>query len=217
LETSDAEAPRECCNLVEHDSEKGGDDKRDNRWFDFEALDEDDDGDYDGEEKCLMICPVGHPNKDEKNTQAGTTGQVTIDSGAAVSVIPSKYTNMFPITPPPPGQEGKFYRAANGSEIPDLGQQNITFKTKGGGLRSMNFRVADVTKPLGAVSKICHKGNKVVFDVEGSYIEHKATGTRTALREERGVYVLDIELVRRSAASNDGNAVHASPFGRQGQ
>ena len=94
-----------------------------------------------------------------------------------------------------------------------LGQQ--TFKTKGGGMRSMSFRVADVTKPLGAVSKICHKGNKVVFDVEGSYIEHKATGTRTALREERGVYVLDIGLVHGSAANN-GSAVHASPFGRQG-
>ena len=76
-------------------------------------------------------------------------------------------------------------------------------------MRSMSFRVADVTKPLGAVSKICHKGNKVVFDVEGSYIEHKATGARTPLREERGVYVLDIEMV-------PGRAAHTSPLGRQG-
>ena len=120
---------------------------------------------------------------------------------------------MFPVTPPLPGQEGKFYRAANGSEIPDLGQQSITFKTKGGGLRSMNFRVAYVTKPLRTVSTICRKGNKVVFDVEGSYIEHKATGTRTALREERGLYVLAIELANGSPVNNE-STVNTSPFGR---
>ena len=46
----------------------------------------------------------------------------------------------------------------------------------------MNFRVADVTKPLGAVSQNCHKGNKVVFDVEGSYTKHKATPGRRSGR-----------------------------------
>ena len=56
----------------------------------------------------------------------------------------------------------------------------------------------------------------MVFDVEGSYIEHKATGTRTALREERGVYVLDIELANGSPV-NKGSPVNASPCGRQGQ
>jgi len=54
-----------------------------------------------------------------------------------------------------------------------------------------------------------------MFDLEGSYIEHKATGARTALREERGVYVLDIELANGSPVNN-GSAVHTSPFGRQG-
>ena len=55
----------------------------------------------------------------------------------------------------------------------------------------------------------------MVFDVEGSYIEHKATGARTALREKRGVYVLDIELANGSPV-NKGSAVHNSPFGKQG-
>jgi len=65
------------------------------------------------------------------------------------------------------------------------------------------------------VSKFCREGNRVAFDVEGSYIEHKATGTRTALREERGVYVLDTELANGSPVNN-GSTVNTSPFSRQG-
>ncbi len=36
----------------------------------------------------------------------------------------------------------------------------------------MKFQVADVTRALGSVKKICMAGNRVVFDEE-SYIENK--------------------------------------------
>eukprot|EP00974_Lingulodinium_polyedra_P028227 2724474-Lingulodinium_polyedra.AAC.1 len=58
----------------------------------------------------------------------------------------------------------------------------------------MKFQVAPVNKPLGSVRRIVQQGNKVVFsdDGEGSYIEHRATGQRTALTERNGVYVLNV-------------------------
>jgi hypothetical protein len=57
---------------------------------------------------------------------------------------------------------------------------------------SMQFHVADVTKPLAAAAKVVEKGNRVVLDARGSYIEHVASGERMQLYVKKGVYVFDI-------------------------
>ena len=61
-----------------------------------------------------------------------------------------------------------FYRVANRSKIKGLGGKKVTFKTKDGSTQSMSFIVADVTKALSSVSKICQRKNRVVFDEDGS-------------------------------------------------
>ena len=66
--------------------------------------------------------------------------------------------------------------------------------TREGQVRQMTFQVAKTHKALGSVSKICSNGNTVVFDDEGSYILNKATGEQTALRQENGVYLLDVSI-----------------------
>ena len=43
-----------------------------------------------------------------------------------------------------------------------------------------------------AVSKIVAHRNKVVFDESGSFIEKKRSRERLWMREENGVYVLDV-------------------------
>ena len=50
----------------------------------------------------------------------------------------------------------------------------------------------DATKALGSVSKIVANGNKVVFDESGSFIENKRSRERLWMREDNGVYVLDV-------------------------
>ena len=60
---------------------------------------------------------------------------------------------------------------------------------------TMAFQVAGVSKALGAVSRIVGNGNRVVFDHPnegGSYIENKTTGKKTPLRQNNGVYYLDV-------------------------
>ena len=57
---------------------------------------------------------------------------------------------------------------------------------------SVDFEVANITRPLGSVSKLVRKHNRVVFDDDGSYIENKASGEKVPLREEQGLYFLDI-------------------------
>ena len=55
----------------------------------------------------------------------------------------------------------------------------------------MNCHVTDVHKPLAAVSKIVEKGNQVVFDKGGSYIENLNSGKRIYMQLEKGTYVID--------------------------
>ena len=51
-----------------------------------------------------------------------------------------------------------------------------------------------------SVSKVVNKGNRVVFDEEGSYIEDKTTSEVTWMRQAGGMYYLDLWVSRRSSA-----------------
>lgn len=68
----------------------------------------------------------------------------------------------------------------------------------------MGFLIAEVMKPLVSVSQICARGNRVVFDGANSFIEHKATGAKTRLRESKGVYVIDVKPVDKTDCSSLG-------------
>ena len=86
--------------------------------------------------------------------------------------------------------------------------------THDGGIRAMNLQVVDVRKPLGSVSRICAAGHRVVFDDEGSYIEHKTSGEINWLREEGGNYMLDVWVVPRDLL-NTGNENRSSFHGQR--
>ena len=53
----------------------------------------------------------------------------------------------------------------------------------------------DPKKYLASVSRINQAGHRVVFDdpESGSYIENKTTGAKTWLRQESGVFYLDLD------------------------
>ena len=57
----------------------------------------------------------------------------------------------------------------------------------------MKFHVTDTTKPLAAAMSVVKMGNRVVLDMDGSYIENKATGERIVLEEEGGTYAFAVD------------------------
>eukprot|EP00969_Alexandrium_andersonii_P000119 5376-Alexandrium_andersonii.AAC.2 len=60
----------------------------------------------------------------------------------------------------------------------------------------MEVQIADVKKPLASVRRICQAGNRVVFDEQGSYIEHKHTGMRTRIDQDDQGYAVALWLPR---------------------
>ncbi len=62
------------------------------------------------------------------------------------------------------------------------------------------FQVADVTRPLCSVTKICDRGNRVIFDNKGGYIENLATGVQTRFCRQNNVYVMEMYLEEEMAA-----------------
>ena len=65
-----------------------------------------------------------------------------------------------------------------------------------------------MAKPLASVMKMVKEGHTVVFDSQGSYVYHKYTGEVNALREEEGIYVMDVWVPPPEVAKSMG-------FGRQ--
>ena len=139
-------------------------------------------------------------------------GGITIDSGAAESVMPTEMCPNYPQIEGPQKQMGVYYVAANGDEMHNEGEKQLQLTTAEGAHRGMTFQLTNVNKVLGSVSRLCQAGQSVVFNPpghpDGSYIVDLHSGTTTPLREENGVYKLDawVNPYRHDAAG----------FGRQG-
>jgi len=117
---------------------------------------------------------------------------VTMDSGAAATVAPrgTSIAKLGPVT----RENCKNFRVANGSRIPNLGEQFISGKTSNG--RDIKFRaqVADVTKPLASVHEMVESGCTVVFGKDRSYIRSDASGKEIDMRAKNGQFVLDVHM-----------------------
>jgi len=117
---------------------------------------------------------------------------LTVDSGAAETVIPHMLVQDHPIMETQASKSGLNYTSATGDPIPNLGEQKLPLLTQEGSLRAMTFQAAPVERPLGSVKRMCNSGHRVVFDDEGSYVLNKTTGEINWLREDNGNYVMDL-------------------------
>ena len=111
----------------------------------------------------------------------------------AETVMPTDWFTGHELKETEESRGGQFYVCAGGKEIPNYGERTLTLSTLDwSSIRNMTFQVTDVTKALGSVSKIVANGNKVVFDGSGSFIENKRSREILWMREDNGVYVLDV-------------------------
>ena len=124
---------------------------------------------------------------------------VQVDSGATETVMAeSTLQGVIDITEGPAFKRGVTYEVANGAEIPNLGERKFLGCMEDGTARAITAQVCSVNQTLMSVSKIASKGNRVVFDDDGSYIEEKATGSRTWMTQVGGMYSLKMWVSRKS-------------------
>ena len=97
-------------------------------------------------------------------------------------------------------REWQQYVTADGSKIDNMGEKRISATTAEGSEVSMTFQIAQVTKPLGSVGKMCDAGNQLWFTKTGGEIWHEDTGTVTAFTREQGVYLLEAWAEAQSSA-----------------
>lgn len=169
---------------VEEDDRSRGGDYDDINGFDIANLD------VDMSKKAMPDC-----NMVDKGREKVNKGRITIDSGAAESVIPPDMLEEVPIQESAGSRSGLYYIAANGGKMPNVGEKHVRFRTKEGLVSSVLFQVTAARKPLASVSKIVRKGNKVVFAPDSSYIENIASGQRMNIVEDRGTYHLDVDFL----------------------
>ena len=116
---------------------------------------------------------------------------VAMDSGSMVNVSPKGIFAMMIKESEASRRKDQFF-GANNSPIPCLGMQEVNGLSEEETPISIDFDVADVSRPLGSISKLLRKKHKCVFDDPVSYIQNKITGKETLLRECNGLLFLDL-------------------------
>ena len=143
--------------------------------------------------------------------------EATVDSGAAVCVMPREMFDHVPVRPSAGSERGTVFRTASGEEVKDEGQRTIEVMTEQGERRRLTCTVTRVKKMLLAVSRLVETGHTVHFGACGrSYAKHEATGKQTPIYLKNGVYVMRFRVPRgRPTGAKDLAAMAPSSGGRR--
>jgi hypothetical protein len=127
-----------------------------------------------------------------KDVQGWHMIEVVLDSGAADSVCPKDMCPQFGIEDSAASKSGVYYTGANGGKLMNLGQTHIPICLENGARTLATFQVADVSRPLMSVAKVCEMGNRVLFGANGGVIMNLATGSCTPFTKRDGIYVFSM-------------------------
>jgi hypothetical protein len=107
-------------------------------------------------------------------------------------VTPPSTAKYFPILETEASRRGLDYRAANGTKIKNHGARSVQGISSEFKQMNMIMNVADVKKTLASAFQIVAAGNKVVLDLDYSYIVDKTTGDKTTITVENGEFNFDL-------------------------
>ena len=156
------------------------------------------------QDEGMEMMALFNPDEEVNHIRAErkwTKFEAVVDSGAAESVAPAAMVPWIPARASEGSRRGQCYMAANGAKLPNLGEKHFSMVTTEGNLAEATFQVAEVTRPLCSVTKICDRGNRVVFSAEGGYIENLATGVQTSFMRQNNVYVMEMYVEEPSGAA----------------
>ena len=111
---------------------------------------------------------------------------VTVDSGACVTTMPSGLCLGISIIDNDLSRSGVEYEVANGESIANLGERRCQVMTVGSMIpKQITFQVADVHKPLLSITACSDMGFDCYLVKEGGSLRNRMTG-EVIPRERRG-------------------------------
>ena len=159
---------------------------------------------------CLPCKELHHMGSWKTQPEAGWTKiKAVVDSGAGASVAPPSMAPNIPVKESEATRRGQHFASASGNSLPNMGEQIMEVTTDEGSARRVKFQVAEVTRPLCAVSAMCAQGNRVVFEDGYGMIVNKNTGEVTPIWQEDGIYTINLWM-------NNGTGGEQPGFYRQG-
>ena len=132
---------------------------------------------------------------------------VTLDSGCCEHVMDSSEAPGYLIGESPGSKRGQNFVVGNGQKVPNEGQMVLNLETILGGKRKdirSTFQIAEVTRPLMSVSRICEHGFQCIFTKTEATIKDDQNNTVAVFQKQGGLYVTKMKL----------KAPMPDPFGR---
>ena len=117
--------------------------------------------------------------------------EVTVDSGACDTVMPTKMCTHISILDNDKRKRGFEYEVANGAGLPNHGERRCFMMTENSELmKKIAFQCADVHKPLLSVSALADQGYECVLGKLGGELRDVVTGDRIPLHRRDNLYVM---------------------------
>ena len=127
----------------------------------------------------------------------------SVDSGAGVAIMPSEMCTHVPLRETADARAGTTYGAASGHPVPVMGSRTYDAQASCSQNRHLTCKVGPVRKMLLSVNDMLSKGNRAIFDPQGSYVENEniTTGDWTPTEQKNGTFIMSL-WVERNPQSN---------------
>ena len=117
--------------------------------------------------------------------------EVTVDSGACISVMPIASCEGIDILENELSRNGAEHEVANGATIPNLGERRCEVMTVGSlQPKRITFQVADVHKPLLSISGCADMGFDCFLGQHGGQLRDRVTGELIPLERHGSLYTV---------------------------
>ena len=117
--------------------------------------------------------------------------EVTVDSGACVTVMPAGMCMGISIFDNALSKAGVEYEVANGESIPNLGERRCEVMTPGSPTaKRITFQIAEVHKPLLSITACSDMGFDCYLGKEGGSLRDRISGEVIPLQRQGSLYTL---------------------------
>ncbi len=134
-----------------------------------------------------------------------------LDSGAGDHVAGPEDVAGLQLRESAGSRAGRSFIAANGSRIANLGEVPLRLRNSNGPIFRSVFQVADVTRPLYSVGRMCDAGCEIRFTKTKAVVT-KDGDVVAVFERQGGLYLADLEVLAEKGIDEVGTG----PFARQG-